>query len=201
MVKGIYILTTKNNIMTKLINQKINASNHERLKNFSDGTIDKNLNLLMDQVEKIMPFVNFSEEMKSINVYSDTIERLDGFHLTGSESRDNIITRLFIAFDEIDAISDEYWIPFKLTSVLNKKLIIAGQVEYYSKDILFNEGSKPIGYELPKTYVFDGEDLSPEYNSWQKLLNWNEISGLILDNKDSKKTIIKTNYVLDINYI
>ena len=187
--------------MSRLINTKISKMNHEKLKNFSDGSIDKNLNLLMDVVEQHMPFVNYSDEMKSINVYDDTLKRLDGFHITSSESRDNILTRMFIAFEEIDNFGQEDWIPFKLTSTLNKKLSIEGQVEYHSRDMLFNEEGKVLGYALPTTYSYEGENLTREFISWQKMINWSEVLNMILNNHNNKQTIEHQNYVLEINYI
>ena len=167
--------------MVKSINTKINKKNHEKLKNFSDGSMDKNLNLLMDTVNDHMPFVDYDEKMVSVSLYTDTLERLDGFHITASEGRDNILTRLFLKYEELNGVQP-IEIPFKLTSPLNKELYI-------------------IGVCTPQKISYDSENDSLEYKAWLKLLDWDEIQKLILNHSDERISFNRPIYRLDINNI
>ena len=186
--------------MKKKINVKVNKNNWQRLKTFSDNSMDKNLNLLMDIVERDMPFVNFADERTTINCYEDTYERLDSFKISVGESRDNIITRMFICFDELN--NTETWIPFKLTSRVNKKLIVTGEVGLNSEDMFFNEGNEIYGLKLPSTYIVGGEDLTDEYISWVGSINWTEIKKIVLDHCNEEYVNLKTqSSIIDINYL
>ena len=141
--------------------------------------MDKNLNLLMDSVSEHMPFVDYDEKMVSVSLYSDTLERLDGYHITSSEGRDNIITRLFIKYDEIKE-QHLLEIPFKLTSPQNKELYI-------------------IGVCSPKGISYNSDNSSLEYKSWVKLLDWTEIQQLVLAHAEDRISFNKPLYRLDIN--
>lgn len=163
----------------KKINIKINQWTYDKIKNLDDNSIDKNLNLLMDIIEEQMPAVNYGEKTKTINAYEDTCQRLDSFKLTLGESRDNVITRMLILFDEINNFA-EMEIPFKLTSPLNQDLVLEGMVTSNGVSILT-------------------EDDSVEYKAWLKLLNWEEIRSLVLEHEDERITLNMLDYRLDIN--
>lgn len=162
---------------------KVSETSWKRLKNSNKGSIDKSLNILMDLVENEMPNVEYSDDnLKSINVYKDTVERLDTFRISDTESRNNIITRLFLALDELDN-SEEIEIQFKLTSPINNKLYIIGVVT--SKEI----------------HILGNSDDTLEFKAWKKILDWREIRELCLNHKDERISFNKTNYRIDINYI
>lgn len=185
----------KNSTITKL-----NKYNHSRIKNFADGSIDANLNALMDAVQDEMPFVDYSEKLVGINVYKTTMERVDGFHITATESRDNIVTRMLIKYDEMQN-RDKVWIPFKLTSLLNKNLIITGILDFNSKDILFNESENEYSQKLPDTYSYDGENLTMEFQAWSVMIDWVEIKNTIINNYKEKVSVKTTCCYVDVNYI
>lgn len=189
--------------MTKKTITKINACNWERLQEIEGGTIDRKLNKLMDIIESEMPFVEFNTEMKSINVYTDTLERLDGFHLTMSESRDNILTRMFIALDEINNTSNEVeeYISFKLINPYNNLLVLEGQIEYNSNVITFNHRGYVYLGKLPKEYIVDGKDLTKELYIWYDNLDWNRITNLLLKNVDEQTIIEDKDFILEINNV
>ena len=185
--------------MVKKTNVKISENNWKRLQEIDGGTIDKKLNVLMDIVEPHMPFVDYSTEFKSIKAYNDTLERLDGFHITGSESRDNILTRLFIMLDELNNTSSVEWIPFKITNPYNNLLIIEGQIEYNSKEISFNYRGNVFKGKLPPNYIVNGKDLTKELYLWYDNLDWQEIIKLLLENVDNQTIIEDKDYCLEIN--
>lgn len=175
--------TTKYNSMKNSKVIKISEKNWERLKHSNKGSIDKSLNILMDIVEKDMPIVEYSNDnLKSINVYNDTVERLDSFRISDTESRNNIITRLLLVFDELDT-QEEIEIQFKLTSPINNKLYIIGIVT--SKEI----------------HILGNSEDTLEFKAWKKILDWTEIRELCLTHKDERISFNKTNYRIDINYI
>lgn len=186
--------------MKKKIVTKLNSYNHKRIKDLADGSIDNNLNVLMDTVEDEMPFVDYSEKMVAINAYSDTMDRLDGFHITTSESRDNIVTRLLLKYDEIQKV-DTLFVPFKLTSLLNKELVITGVVEYYTTEISFNESDGIFSKKLPDTYTFNGKNLTVEFNSWKVLINWAEIKNIIINKATERYQTEIQNCYLEVNYL
>lgn len=189
--------------MAKTKKVKLNKTNRDALKNLNtDFSIDTNLNTLMDVVENIMPFVKYSDEVTSINLHQKTIDKLDSFKICNGESRDAIITRLLLMFDEIDNTSSEgelLWISFKLSSPLNKKLTISAIMEYSSKDIMFNEGNEVYGWDLPSTYTVNGENMTVEFKSWIDLLDWVEIKELVRNHFDKSVRFNKTNYYLEVN--
>ena len=167
--------------MVKKINMKLNDYSYHRLKHLSDASIDKNLNLLMDMVEKEMPLIPYSDDTHTVTAYEDTYERLDSFRITFGESRDNIITRLLIAYENVEGIQ-ETEIPFKLTSPLNTKLFIEGAIT--RKEI----------------HIFN-KDNSLEFTAWEKLLDWQEIHSLVLEHGNERISFNKTHYRIDINYV
>ena len=85
----------------KQTNIKISKYVRNQLEIIDGGTFDKKLNNLMDIVENIMPFVEYTDERTNIKTNSKTVERLDTFRITSTESRDNIITRMLIMLDEL----------------------------------------------------------------------------------------------------
>lgn len=174
--------------MVKKINMKLNEYSYNKLKNFNDGNIDKNLNLLMDIVETEMPKIKYSEKTKTVNAYSDTYERLDKFRITLGESRDNIITRMLIMYDEINNVAEEY-VSFRLTSTMNHNLIATGYIE---------GGELYCKPKLP--YKVKNKDMTVEFESWFKLLNWDEIIKLCLDHIDDYAKFNKPLYDIEINY-
>ena len=161
---------------------KISERNWQKLKDLQIGSMDKTLNIIMDNVEDIMPFVEYSDDsMKSVNIYKDTFNRINSFRLTDTETKETIVTRLLIAFDEINNFA-EFQIPFKLTSPLNQKLVLEGVVTSTGISVLT-------------------KNKSLEYNAWIKLLDWEEIRSLVLDNEDERISFNKPNYRIDINYV
>ena len=128
-----------------------------------------------------MPFVNYNEKMVSVNLYTDTCERLDGFHITGTESRDNIITRMFLVYQNLEHLQN-IEIPFRLSSPLNKELVIEGV-------------ATQTGIVIPQ------ENNSLEYKAWVKLLNFEEIHSLILEHQEERFSFSQPHYNIDINYI
>lgn len=167
--------------MVKRINIKLNEFSYKKLKNLSEASIDKNINLLIDRVEKKMPLVEYGEKTHTVNAYSDTYERLDKFRITYGESRDNILTRMLLLYDQLDTDEPQIEIPFKLTSPLNKKLVLEGVTDLYEVTILTS-------------------DDSVEYKSWMELLDWDEIMELISKNKNKMISFNKPHYKIDINY-
>ena len=160
---------------------KISERNWQKLKSLKIGSMDKTLNTVMDIVEHDMPFVEYSDDnMKSVNIYKDTFDRLNSFKLSDTEAKETIVTRLLVAFDEMNNFAD-IEIPFRLTSLLNKELIIEGVCT--STELL-----------IPP------EDDSLEYKAWLKLLNFKEIQEIILEHEDEIISFNKPNYRLEINY-
>lgn len=160
---------------------KISERNWQKLKDLEIGSMDKTLNVIMDNVEDTMPFVKYSgDSMKSVNIYKDTFDRINSFSLSETETKETIVTRLLIAFEEQGNLV-EFQIPFKLTSPLNHKLILEGVVT-------------PTGISILT------EANSLEYNAWVKLLNWNEIREITLNHSDERISFNKPNYRIDINY-
>ena len=179
---------------------KINRNNWVKLKELDGSTIDKKLNILMDRVGQDMPFVDYSTEMKSINVYEDTLKRLDGFHITHNESRDNIITRLLLMADSPDLTK---FVPFKITNPYNNLLVLEGQLEINSKEISFNYRGNIFMGKLPPSYVVEGKDLTKELYLWYDNLNWSDIIDKIVFCTSSEEDLpfknTYPNYVLEIN--
>ncbi len=159
---------------------KISERNWLKLKSLELGSMDKTLNNVMDTVEGVMPFVEYSDDtMKSVNIYEDTFKRLNSFRLSDTEAKETIVTRLLIEYNKKNKISVE--IPIRLTSPLNKKLIMHCFV-------------------TPSEVMCMTENSSLEFKAWEKLLNWNEIHELALSHADERISINKPNYRIDINY-
>ena len=179
---------------------KINENNHEALKEIDGGNTDKKLNVLMDIVDPIMPMVDYSDSKKSIKVYSDTAERLDSFKITAPESRDNILTRMLIALNELNNTSAvEEWIPFKITNKYNDLLVIDGQMEYASREMSFNYRGNVFRRKLPPNYIINGKNLTKELYMWYDDLDWNRIIDLLLEHVDDQTIIEENSYILEIN--
>ena len=107
---------------------------------------------------------------------------------------------MFICFDELN--NTETWIPFKLTSRVNKKLIVIGDVGLNSRDMFFDEGNGVYGLNLPTTYIVGGEDLTEEYNSWTSTIDWKEIKKIVLDHCNDDYVNVKIqSSIIDINYL
>ena len=196
-MKDLYILNIKYYLMKKQI-IKVQRNIINALREIEGGTYDKKVNVLMDAVDSEMPFVKYTQETSSMTLYPDTLKRLDAYRITYTESRNNILTRLLIALDEINNTSaDEFWIPFKITNKYNNLLVIDGQLEYNSKEISFNYRGNIFREKLPPTYVVDGKDLTKELYLWYDDMDWNEIIQIISDNPDPDK-YEKSNYILDV---
>lgn len=178
---------------------KTNLNNYQKLKNIAEASLDSNMNTLMEAVEQDMPFVEYNREMKSVNLYPATCDKLDSFRITETESRDNIITRLLIAYENISDNHDDLWIPFKLISTINKLLVIEGKISFNSHQMMFYEGNATYGEDLPATYNVDGENMTVEFKSWVELLDWNEIRQLVLEHYDKSVKFNKQNYYVEIN--
>ena len=184
-------------------NIKISKDVKEKIANFKEGgTMDSKLNNIIDIVEPIMPFVPYSDERTNMKTTTKTLERLDSFRITSSESRDNILTRMLIALETLNNISiSEEWIPFKITNKYNNLLVIEGQIEYNSKEFSFNyRGNLYLG-KLPSTYIVNGKDLTKELYLWYDDLEWGEILNTLLQNKNNKKIVEKDSYILEINHL
>ncbi len=177
---------------------KLNENNWQQLKKLEGGNMDKTLNILMDTVENSMPFVDYSVEKKSVNLYSDTLEKLDSFRITENESRDNIVTRMLVCLQRLDNFNMQ-WIPFKLTNPYNKLLVIDGQLEYNTKSMSFNYRGNIYDEKLPSPYIVDGEDITKELYLWYDNLNWTEIIDLICKNISQHYTYTHNDYILDVN--
>lgn len=180
---------------------KINPWNRDRLKNLNDYSVDENLNTLMKIVENDMPFVKYPDEMTSINLHEETVEKLDSFKICNGESRDAIITRMLLCYDEINNFAEEYWIPFKLTSTLNKLLSIKGMLEINTSQIVFDEGNGVFDNNLPMPYIVDGNDLSKEFQNWINMINWREIEEIVSKNDVELYTYKNKLYYLEVNYL
>lgn len=185
-------------------NIKISKNVKERIENFEDGgTMDTKLNNIIDIVEPYMPFVPYGDERTNIKTTTKTLERLDSFKITGSESRDNVMTRMLIILETLNKVPvvKEEWIPFKITNKYNNLLYIDGQLEYNSKEVSFNyRGHLYLG-KLPSTYIVNGKDLTKEMYLWYDDLNWNTIINHLLQNKNSSKVIEEGSYILEINQL
>ena len=183
------------------IKVKVNKTNRDKLKNLNDYSIDRNLNILMDSVEKDMPFVKYSDEMTSLNLHKSTIERLDSFKICNGESRDCVLTRLLLCHDKHNKHITEYWIPFRLTSRLNKLLSIKCMIEINTSLIVFDEGNAVYDKKLPTTYKVNGEDLSKEFQTWIEMLDWNVIKQQVINNDVDLFTLKQPYYFLEVNYL
>lgn len=182
---------------------QINKSTKDKLDKIEGSTVDRKINQIIDLVEPIMPFNDYSEENSSIRLHQDTLERIDMFRLSRAESRDNILLRLLFAFDEFNNTSSEVeeWIPFKLTNPYNKLLIIEGQLEYNSRELYFNYRGNVFYQKLPANYIIDGKDLTKELYKWYDNINWQEIIQQLMDHVDEQTIIEEKDYILEINDI
>lgn len=177
----------------KTINITLNKTNYEKLQKRDGGTFDKKLNVLMDQVEPMMPKLYYSEQTKNVKCYEDTMKRIDEFKLTAGESRDNIIARMLLTTNNVQ--SDEI-IDFIITSVLNRDLFILGHLELNSFDLTFGEQYWQF---LPTEYIPNGKNLTTEFKKWTDSLNWEEIKDHVREHKDSHILLTKPNYYLEVN--
>lgn len=177
---------------------KIHKNVLEKLKKIDGSSNENKINKIMDSVEPIMDFVRYNDELVSVKLTSQTVERLDSFRITPTESRSNILTRLLLAYDKIGKSGGESWAFFKITSRVNKKISLEGQIEYYSKDIIFNSNGDVYGYNVPDTYIVNGEDLTDEYNIFLKQLNIMEIMRKVLEHFGENTTLTYQEYVLEI---
>lgn len=187
--------------MTKKINMKINETNWKKLKEFEGHSMDNKLNTLINIVEPLMPTVNLSPYTKNVKCTERTYDKLDSYRLTPGESRDNIITRMLLMFDEIDNFSAMEFISFKLTNPYNNQLVIEGQIEFNSKELSFNYRGNTYRGKLPRSYVVDGKDLTKELYLWYDNLDWNRIINLLMENVDNQTIIDDKDFILEINDI
>ena len=77
--------------------------------------MDEKLNTLINVVEDQMPQIILADNTKNVKCFEDTYDRIDSYRLTKGESRDNIITRMLIMFDEMNNTVSTEFISFKLT--------------------------------------------------------------------------------------
>ena len=179
---------------------KVNKNILKSLQQIEGGTYDKKVNVLMDIVDKEMPFVKYTQEQGSMTIYPDTLKRLDMYRITYTESRSNILTRLLIALDEINNTTNEdCWISFKITNPYNNLLVIDGQLEYNSKELSFNYRGNVFRKKLPPTYIVNGADLTKELYLWHDNLEWDKIINEILTHAQDQHSVKTKDYVLDIN--
>ena len=184
--------------MTKTNNVKISEYNWKKIKQFEGATMDDKLNTLINVVGPLMPFVEYTETGKNIKIYPSTMELLDSFRISYGESRDNIITRMLIMFDEINNMVEE-WIPFKITNRYNNLLIIDGQLEVNSKEFSFNYRGNVFRGKLPPSYIVGGNDLTKALYLWYDDLDWHKIQDYILECADGAVTIEEDSFILKIN--
>ena len=189
--------------MTTKTNIKISKFARDELNQIDGGTMDTKLNTLMDIVEPFMPFVPYTDDRANIKTERKTLERLDKFRITSTESRDSIITRMLLMLDELNNTSTEdtvnEFISFKLTNPYNNLLTLEGQIEYNTRTISFNYRGYIYLGKLPKEYIVDGKDLTKELYVWYDNLNWNEITNHLLENADEQTLIETKDYNLEIN--
>ena len=186
----------------KKSNIKISQYNWEKIKQFEGGTMNDKLNNLITIVEPLMPFVEYTETGKNIKVYPSTLEKLESFRISYGESRDNILTRMLLMFDEINNTSAiEEWIPFKITNKYNNLLVIEGQLEFNSREISFNYRGNVFRGKLPPTYIADGKDLTKELYLWYDDLDWANLKQLLLENVNNQVLIEDNSFILEINNI
>lgn len=185
----------------KQTNIKISKYVRNQLETIDGGTFDKKLNTLIDIVENFMPFVEYGDERTNIKTNSKTLERLDTFRITSTESRDNILTRMLIMLDELNNTDSVEYISFKLINPYNDLLVIDGQIEYNSREISFNYRGNVYFNKLPANYIVEGKDLTKELYLWYDNLNWQEIISILLENVDNQTIIENKDYVLEINDI
>ena len=185
----------------KQTNIKISKYVRDKLSEINGGTFDAKVNTLVDIVGPLMPFVEYSNERTNIKTNTKTLERLDTFRITSTESRDSILTRMLIMLDELNNASSEVeeWIPFKLTNPYNDLLVIDGQIEFNSKELSFNYRGNIYREKLPRSYVADGKDLTKELYKWYDNLDWTRISNLLIENVDNQTVIDERDFILEIN--
>lgn len=178
--------------MTKLKILKIDSNIYRKLKNIDkEDSIDRNLNKVINIVKEDMPKVKFSSETKSISLYPETIETLDSLKITIGESRDAVITRLLLTYDEINNFAEEELIPFKLTSTINPKLKLTGGL---------NENEVVPDVSLERKYKVNKEDLTTEFRTWIQSLDWEEIKEIVLENPDEHRKYRRMHYILEIHF-
>ena len=67
------------------------------IKEYGNGSYDKNINDLIDDVEDYMPIVDLSDDSSVIiNLEESTVERVNAFKLSNGESFENVMVRLLV---------------------------------------------------------------------------------------------------------
>ena len=179
---------------------QINKSTKDKIDAIEGSTVDRKINKIIDLVEPIMPFNDYTDKTSSIKLHPDTLERIDMLKISKSESRDNVLLRLLFAFEEFNNTSTtEEWISFKLTNPYNNQLVIEGQLEYNSRELSFNYRGNIYRGKLPRSYVVDGKDLTRELYLWYDRLDWNRIIGLLVENVDVQTVVDDRDFVLEVN--
>ena len=181
---------------------QINKSTKDKIDAIEGSTVDRKINKIIDLVEPIMPFNDYTDKTSSIKLHPDTLERIDMLKISKSESRDNVLLRLLFAFEEFNNTSTtEEWISFKLTNPYNNQLVIEGQLEYNSRELSFNYRGNLYRGKLPRSYVVDGKDLTKELYLWYDNLDWNRIINLLIENVDNQTVVDDKDFSLEINDI
>jgi hypothetical protein len=71
---------------------------------YDDGSYDDNVNKLIDEVEDYMPLINLLDDSSVIiNLKKDTVDRINAFKLTNSESIYNVLVRMFIVSQALNS--------------------------------------------------------------------------------------------------
>lgn len=190
----------------KYTNIKITKNNFDRLHEIRNGkgTMDSTLNKIIDEVKPILPDVRYSTDLSSVKLSTGTLQRIDKLRITETESRNNIITRILLAFDELNNTSSEIvdeYISFKLTNPYNNLLVLEGQIEYNTRTISFNYRGYIYLGKLPKEYIVDGKDLTKELYMWYDNLDWNGITNKLIENVDEQTLIEEKDFILEINNV
>ena len=73
----------------------------KELSDYTDGSFDKIINQLLDDIEDNMPVVDVSDSpVTTMRIKDDTLHRLDDFKITPYESYESIIVRLLLESDK-----------------------------------------------------------------------------------------------------
>ena len=86
---------------------KFTKRNKQMLKDYSDGSFDKIVTQLLDEVEEHLPVVDVDYSvMSTIEIKDDTLERVEAYRLTEGESYENIILRMLMTAKTLNTTSD-----------------------------------------------------------------------------------------------
>ena len=87
---------------------KIDRKNKQLLREYSEGSFDKIINQLIDDVENYMPVIPLENPLVStLPLKNDTMDRLKFYRLTESESYENIILRMLVTAQSLNSMNDK----------------------------------------------------------------------------------------------